>query len=734
MRSVGHSVPRIDALAKASGEALYPGDYNFDNQLYMKVVFADRVHARILRVETTNAEAYPGVLAVILANDVPNNEYGLIVNDQPVLCGIGSPKPYSDRVRFYADNVALVVAESEEAARNAAKLIEIDYEDLPGLFDPRTAIKENNNLVHPDHGSNIFNSYRIRKGDVESAFAEADVVVEDYYETPYQEHAYLQPEAGVSYIDAEGRITVIVGGQWAHEDQEQIAHALNVPLDKIRVIYPAIGGAFGGREDMSLQIVLALAVYHLDKKGIRRPVKTVWSREESIIGHHKRHPYYIKAKWGAKADGKLIAAQMELIADAGAYAYTSSKVLGNATLMCTGPYSIPNVHVDAYSVYTNNIPTGAFRGFGGPQGIFAAESQMNKLAVALNMDPVEIRMKNLLREGDLLSVGTPLPKGVSMEDVLRQCALRAGWKVIDEEWKAPDNLTDRKQNIGLGVACSYKNVGFSYGAPESCTAKLELIGQDRIEEAILYHGGAEVGQGSHTAFVQMASEALDLPLDKIRLVAADTSTSKSSGSVSASRMTFMAGNAINGACEQALIKWENEERPAIAEFTFRPPKTSPFDPETGKCEPNFSYGYVAEVVETFVDPDTGEVILNSVICADDVGQAINPLSVKGQIEGAVVQAAGYALMENFIQIDGIIKTKTLSTYLIPTILDIPVSIDSLIIEHKDPIGPYGARGMGEMPFIPLAPAVQHAIFNATGKWFNKFPFTAETVLLGLNEE
>jgi CO/xanthine dehydrogenase Mo-binding subunit len=273
-------------------------------------------------------------------------------------------------------------------AASACDLIDVDYEDLPVISNPLDAMQEDCPQIHPDRGSNVFCHYRIRHGDVEAAFKQADVIVEGEYVTPFQEHAYLQPEAGLGYIDAEGRVTVVVAGQWVHEDQEQIAHALNLPKDKVRVIYPAIGGAFGGREDMSVQIVLALAAWRLAQRGIHRPVKIIWSREESIIGHHKRHPYRLRAKWGAKRGGKLVAAEVEMVADGGAYAYTSTKVLGNATLLCSGPYEIPNVKVDAYAVYTNNLPTGAFRGFGGPQGLFEAEQQMNKLAEALGMDPV----------------------------------------------------------------------------------------------------------------------------------------------------------------------------------------------------------------------------------------------------------------------------------------------------------------------------------------------------------
>lgn len=728
--TVGRSISRIDAVAKVKGEAVYPGDIQMPGMAFMKILFVNRPHAIIRHIDTTKAEALAGVLCVLTAKDVPNNEYGLISPDQPVLCGPGSNKPFADRVRFVGDQVALVIAESEAVATKALSLIEVAYEDLPVVSDPLVAMQLESPKLFPDRDSNIFCHYRIRKGNLEAGFNQADVIVEGVYQTPVQEHAYLQPEAGVSYIDEEGRVTVIVGGQWVHEDQEQIAHALSLPLEKVRVIYPAIGGAFGGREDMSVQIVLALAAYRLAQKGIYRPIKIIWSREESIIGHHKRHAYYIKTRWGATREGKITAAEVEVIADGGAYMYTSTKVLGNATLMCTGPYEIPNVSVDSYAVYTNNIPGGAFRGFGGPQGAFAAESQMNKLAEALGMDVVEIRERNILREGSLLSVGTPLPKGVSIDKVMEACALKAGWIRGANGWERPvtSQSIEPSKKRGIGFAISFKNVGFSFGAPENCWATIELHGKEDIEEAVLYHAGAEVGQGSHTAFLQMAAEALNLPIEKIRLVASDTAYTKNSGSVSASRMTFMAGNSIRGAAALALAKWQNEERPAVATYQYIPPRTTPYDPETGKSEPNFSYGYTAEAVEVDVDIETGQIRVRNVICADDVGKAVNPQQVQGQIEGAIVQAAGYGILENFIQQDGIPLTKTLSTYLIPTVLDVPDHVESLILEYPDPIGPFGARGMGEMPYLPFVPALTAALHDATGHWIDQFPLTPEKVL------
>jgi CO/xanthine dehydrogenase Mo-binding subunit len=737
MTYIGKSITRVDAKAKVTGEAIYPSDINLPGQLAMKILFAGRPHAIIKRIDLTRAMALEGVVAIYTAKDVPVNEYGLIMPDQPVLCGPGSPKPFSDRVRFVGDQIALIIAESEAIATRARALIEVEFEDLPVIDNVNDAMKPDAVLLHPDKGSNEFCHFRIRSGDMETAFASSDVIIERTYHTPVQEHAFLQPEAGIGYLDEEGRITVVVGGQWTHEDQEQIAHALGLPLEKVRVIYPAIGGAFGGREDMSVQIVLGLAVMRLNEAGIQRPVKITWTREESILGHHKRHAYEIDAKWGATKEGKILAAEIEIRADGGAYVYTSTKVLANAVLLATGPYEIPNIKVDGYAIYTNNIPGGAFRGFGGPQAIFEAEMQATLLAEALDMDAVEFRMRNLYKEGSLMSVRSVIPEGVSIRNVVAKCAKESGWSETPTGWKkafiAASESTNLNIKKGRGFACGYKNVGFSYGAPENCNARIELYGSNEIEKAVLYHAGAEVGQGAHTIFAQFTAESLGVPIERVELVLSDTGSSENSGSVSASRMTFMAGNAIKGAAREALLKWRAEERPAIASYTYRPPATTPFDPETGKCMPNFAYGYVAEAVEVEVNMETGEIKLTNVVCADDVGNAINPSQVEGQIEGAVVQATGYALLENFIQKKGYVKTSLLSNYLIPTVLDIPDKVNSIIVENPDPLGPYGARGMGEMPYLPFVPAVMDAVHDATGMWFHDFPLTPERVLRRLGK-
>lgn len=734
MAYIGKSIPRVDVKDKALGKALYPGDFNFTDQVYMKILFAGRPHAIVKAIDTSEAEAVEGVLAILTAKDVPVNEYGLIDTDQPVLCGPGSGKPFTDRVRFVGDQVALVIAETEKIADQARKMIKVTYEDLPVMSSVDEALSEDAVLLHPERGTNNFCHYQIRKGDVDKAFKECDVIIEGEYRTPVQEHAYLQPEAGVGYYDEQGRITIIVAGQWTHEDQAQIAHALNFPKEKIRVIYPAIGGAFGGREDMSIQIVLALAVLRLYERGIDRPIKIIWSREESVIGHHKRHACWLKGKWGATKQGEILAAKVEIVADGGAYCYTSTKVLANAFLQCTGPYKIPNVWVDADAIYTNNVPGGAFRGFGGPQGAFEAELQVSKLAEALGLDQVLFRMRNLLEDGDLLSTNSVVPRGCTIKPVLAALAERSGWDKTKTGWKAPEKMANSGViKRGRGLACAFKNVAFSYGSPESCHAKIELYGREQIDRVVLHHAGADVGQGAHSAFKQFAAEALDVPLEKIDLIVSDTALTGDAGSSSASRMTFMAGNSIKGAAERALSKWRAEERPAIAEYTFRPPPTTHMDDLTGECDPNITYGYVAETVELEVDTETGEITLLKVYCADDVGKAINPMQVEGQIEGAVVQAAGYTLTENFIQKNGYVVTDMLSKYMIPSVQDVPLEVESIILELADPMGPYGARGMGEMPFLPLPPAIVHALYDATGVWFHEFPLTPERVLRGLGK-
>lgn len=728
---VGQSVRRIDAVGKVTGETPYPGDFDREGQWWMKVRWSERAHARVMRIDTAPAEAMPGVKGVFTAKDVPVNEYGLVLKDQPVLCGPGSAKPGAENVRCYMDMVAIVVAETEAIAAEAARAIIVEYDDLPTVFDPVEAMQPDAPQLHSTLTNNIMCHYRIRHGDMDAGWAAAEVVVEGEFSTSYQEHAFLQPEAGLGYIDDEGRVTIVVAGQWTHEDQYLIAHALDIPEDQVRVIYPAIGGAFGGREDMSVQIILGLAVHRL-----RHPIKIQWSREESILYHHKRHPVTYRGRLGATRDGRLVAVEATLIGDAGAYNYTTTKVMGNANLMATGPYEIPNCHIDTYGVVTNNIPTGAFRGFGAPQACFGIEGLVNRMAEALGIDPLELRARNSIREGSILSVGTPLPPGVSMPEVLEALGRESGYFAREgDHWtrRPVEQPTNPMVRRGVGVACGYKNVGYSFGFPEQSWATIELHGATEIERVVVKHAGAEVGQGTHTIMTQIAAEAAGVPMEKVELIGHDTTAAGTPGSSSASRMTFMAGNAIRGAVREALVQWANEDRPAIAHYQYRPPKTTPYDPMTGKSEPNFAYGYVAQAAEVEVDLETGLVRVLRFVSVNDVGKAVNPQQVEGQIEGAVIQGIGYTLMEHLLSDQGRIRNPYLSTYLIPTVWDVPPVVKSVVLEHPDPIGPYGARGMAEMPFIPVAPAVAAAVHDATGVWIDQLPMIPDRMVAALRE-
>lgn len=739
---IGDSPIRPDAESKVTGRALYPGDIKYENMLAAVVVFSNQPHARMLSMDVSAARALDGVIAVLTAADVPLNEYGLTMFDQPVLVGVDGnarSEVASDISRWEADHIAVIVAESDAIARTAAGMLAVVWEQLPMTESVQEALSDGAPLLHPENGleTNAFYNYVLRKGDMEAGWDAADVVVEGSYELPYQEHAYLQPEACVSYIDDLGRITIEVAGQWTHEDQEQIAHALDLPADQIRVIYPAIGGAFGGREDMSVQIAMALATQKTAALGDHRPIRTQWSREESIVGHHKRHRASVTARWGATAEGKIVAVEADAYLDAGAYNYTSNKVLGNLHMSLAGPYSLPNVRVDSHAVYTTSTPGGAFRGFGGPQGTFVSEGQMNKLAVALGMDPVELRRRNLISDGESGVTHTPLPPGVSIREVVDDCASQAAWggpgastEPVQAFRSLPGSTAATRH--GRGFACAIKNVGFSFGFPERCEAKIVLDGDgDEPSSATLFHSAAEVGQGTHTALAQMAATALGLPIEAMKTVFSDTAETGDSGSVSASRMTFMAGNSILGAAEEAQKSWLEGERPAIGEFRYVPPPTDPLRPDGGPAVPNFSYGYVAQAVDISVDIETGHIRVDRVVSAVDVGRAINPALIEGQSEGAIVQAHGYALSESLQTEGGRITNPRLSQYLIPGIGDIPSSVETVIGEYGDPLGPFGARGMAEMPFIPYAAAITAAMYDATGVWFDDFPLTPTRVLEGL---
>lgn len=736
---IGASATRPDAPAKVTGEAMYPADRVPADALHAVVVFTNQPHARLVSLDVSGAEAVDGVVTVVTAADVPVNEYGLTMFDQPVLIGVdhtGRSAVPCDISRWEADHLAVVVAQTRSAADAGAAAIVAEWEELPLAADLEAA-RTDDVLVHEGHvASNTYYEMAIRKGDIDAGWAAADVIVEGTYELPHQEHAYLQVEAATGWVDDEGRVTVETSGQWTHEDREQIAHALDVPDDRVRVIYAAIGGAFGGKEDMSLQIVIALAVEKLRSLGIDRPVHGAWSREESIVGHHKRHRAVIEARLGATSDGTITAVEADVWLDAGAYNYTSNKVLGNTHLSVAGAYEVPNARIDSRAVYTHSVPGGAFRGFGGPQGAFVAETQMNKLAAILDLDPIELRRRNTLREGSEGITQVPLPAGVGLPEVVEACAVRAptnGPRVDAPPLRAVASLPDPGTAVrrGRGFAIGMKNVGFSFGFPERCEAEVHFHGSsddDRPASVDVFHGGAEVGQGNHAAILQMTADAAGVDLDRVEGHFSDTATSGDSGSASASRLTFMAGNSVLGATEEAEKAWREGERPAVGRFRYTPPPTETLDPVTGVGQPNFSYGYMAQSVDVSVDVGTGHIRVDRVVSVHDVGRAINPALLRGQIEGAVVQAHGYVLSENLVVTDGRIRNPRLSQYLIPGIGDIPTMVESVILELGDPAGPWGARGVAEMPYITYAPAVIAAVHDATGVWFDSFPLTPSHVL------
>jgi CO/xanthine dehydrogenase Mo-binding subunit len=724
---IGASVPKPDSRGKVTGATRYPADLVRPDMLRLKIVFAHRPHARILKIDASEALRHPGVVDVLTAADVPFNAYGLVDSDQPALCG--------DKVRYVGDRVAVVVAETAEAADEGARLVKVEYEDLPVVTDPRAAMYQDAPLVHEAHGTNVLGHVPIRKGDAAKALAEADIVLDGEFSTSWQEHAYLQPEAGIAYIDKAGRLVIETAGQWLHEDRRQVAAMLQLPEEDVIIRYAAIGGAFGGREDLSIQHLLALATWKL-----KRPTAIVWSREESMVAHHKRHPITIRCHWGAMRDGRITGVQAEVLADGGAYASTSVEVLKIATLFASGCYEVPNISVDGYVVYTNNIPCGAFRGFGAPQAQFAAESMVTRLAHALNIDPIEMRRRNIYREGSIEPAQQPLPPGVSALPVLERCV---------QEAKSRFNYgTPRQQPAqphlcrGIGIASGIKNIGYSFGYPEQSTACVELYGSDHIEHATVRVGAADVGQGAHTILRQIAAETLGLPFERpegggeaplIEMVTDDSSQAPNAGSASASRMTLMGGRAVHDAAAKALEKWQAGERPARAEVQYRPPETTGLDPDTTAGHPNYAYGYAAQAVEVEVNTLTGQVQVLRVISVHDVGKAVNRQQVEGQIEGCLAQAVGYALTEHFQMRDGHVVTPYFSTYLLPTSMDMPTEIYPIIMELADPNGPYGARGMAEMPLVPFAPAVATAIHDATGVWVSQQPMTPERVLAAIME-
>lgn len=743
MRAMGSSIPRIDAPDKTTGEARYSGDVPFSEFKWAHVVFADVPHARIRSLDVSAATAAPGVLAVLTDADVPRNSYGIVFPDQPVFCGVNSTDE-ARTVRWVGDKLCLIVAESKEAAVAAAEKVRVDFEHLPVIADPQAALLPEaphipgytaypKDFVGPS--KNVLHGIQIRMGDIKEGLGQADVVVSEVFTTHMQEHAYMEPEAGSAWKTPDGRIAVHSGGQWMHDDRKQIAWALALDEGRIKVSYAAIGGSFGGKEDVHMQVLLALAAYCTGY-----PVRGAWTRTQSIKYTHKRHPFRLECSLGALQDGTFTALQAMIYNDAGPYASVSHKVLGNAALSLGGCYDFPHVHVDGKTIFTNNTLGGAFRGFGSPQAAFAIETLINRLAVEIDMDPIALRLQNAWQEGALSITQTPIPPGCMAREVLL-AAKQQHDELKALEPKPADSKANagslpssaRRLAFGRGVATSNKNVGIGQGRTDQCHVWLELHGGAKIEEVWLGTAGAECGQGAHSAFRQITAEQLNVDVDQVQLKLRSTDDAESSGSASASRLTYFTGAAIEGAARQALQAWEEEERPARGEFTFVTNSTAAFDPETGTGNTVVDLGYCAQIADISVDLDTGHITVLQLISANDVGRAVNPQQIEGQIEGAVAQGIGWTLYEELQQTEGRILNPTFSTYLIPGVRDVPIQMVPVIVEGDAPNNPLNVKGMAEMALAPVAPALVAALHDATGIWMRDLPLTPENVWRALQE-
>jgi CO/xanthine dehydrogenase Mo-binding subunit len=737
MKQVGIEIPKIDALEKALGTAHYGADLPTQEPLYLKVVRSSKPHANIVRIETEEALRIPDVERIFTAKDIPGKSLvGAIKKDQPVLA--------SDRVRYIGDPVALIAATTEAALEAATKKLVVTYEDLPCISHPEEALLPYAPLIHEK--GNILSQFHLDKGDVQRGFKDAEVIVEETYTTTWVDHAYLEPDAGISYLDEDGRITVVCPTQNVHYDQKEVAAVLALPLDRVRIIQCATGGGFGGRLDITVQCLLALAVFHL-----KRPAKIVYSREEVFQVTSKRHPLKIQYKSGAKKDGTLTAVEVYILGDTGAYASYGGTVAVRSAVHATGPYQVPHVRVRSQMAYTNNSWSGAMRGFGIPQMAFAHESQMDLLARALKMDPIEIRLKNCLRIGSETATGQTMMASVGIGETLRKV----------REWRdcspiSKDDLPKPFVKRGIGVASMWYGIG-NTGIANPSAAQIEV---DPNGEVRLFTGVADIGQGSDTVLLQIASEATGVPLKEIRLIRADTALTTDAGATSASRQTYISGNAILNAIqnlkEEAIkeagqilevdgkdlsfkdgeIKWKSNPSVSISmkELAKRcgrvfrgeghfDPETTRLDPETGQGSPYAAYAFATHLAEVEVDIETGKVNVTRIVASHDVGKAIHPKNVIGQIMGGVAMGTGFALMEEFVPE----KTTSFVNYLIPTSKDVPEVIP-MIVEDGEPTGPFGAKGVGEPALIPSAPAILNAIADAIGQRIYHLPANLERVL------
>ncbi len=710
---IGESVPRVDGVPKVKGDFAYSSDLVAPGMLWGHTLRSPHAHARILALDLAEALAMPGVHAVLTHADVPGEKrYGLEFADQPVLA--------IDRVRYFGEPVAIVAADSPEQARRAAERIRVDYAPLPAITDMERATECDE--LHPEHPTrghgyhedprpNVLRRLVIRHGDPE---ARGEITVSGVYETGIQDQAFLGPESGLAVPDGEGGVDIYVATQWLHVDRAQVAPCLGLPLERVRIHLAGVGGAFGGREDLSMQIHGALLALHTN-----RPVKIVYSREESFTGHVHRHPARMWAEHTATRDGKLVAVRIRILLDGGAYASSSTAVCSNAACFACGPYAVPNALIDSTVVYTNNPPCGAMRGFGAVQTCFAAEAQMDKLAAALGIDPVELRLLNALAPGDVLPTGQRIGGALPVAEVIRRAAALEPpppEELPRDPLRLPGGAgnTTRGEGVrrGTGFAVGFKNIGYSEGFDDYCAARVRLFADGGAEVDC---AAAEVGQGVTNVILQVART--ELGVDDVRLAPHTTASVDSAGSTSASRMTWMAAGAVRDACRAALAERDARGGGDVdVERVYRHPRTTPLDPETGQItgeRAHVAFGVCAMKVVAEVDVELGLTRVVWIGAAQEIGRAINPQAVEGQIEGGTAQGLGLALMEEIQTRDGLITNASFTDYLIPTVLDMP-PVESVLIEDAEPDAPYGVKGVGEPPTVVSTAAVVAALRAATG--------------------
>ena len=744
---LGDSPLRPDGTLKVTGEFAYSSDLWHDDMVWGVTLRSPHPHARIRSIDVTEALRVPGVSAVLTAADVPGeNAVGLEHLDTPALAdGV---------VRYQGEPVALVAADHPETARRAAKRIVVDYEVLPAVTDPRRALDAGAPLVHASREDNLVRAMKIRRGDPAPT---APVVVALDFEVGMQDQAFLGPESGLAVPDGEGGVDLFVATQWLHVDQGQVCRVLGLPPEQVRLTLAGVGGAFGGREDLSMHVHACLLALHTGK-----PVKMSYARDESFFGHVHRHPAWLRYEFGAQPDGTLVYAKADILFDGGAYASSTGAVVGNGGTLGLGPYRIPSVHVDARGVYTNNPPCGAMRGFGCVQAAFAHEALMDELADRVGVDRVEIRARNGMVEGDLNITGQVIDSAAPVAELIRTVRdlplppEPEGERDIRELPGGASNTTHGEGVVrGVGYAVTYKNVGFSEGFDDYSTARVRLEAIAGEPVATVHTAAAEVGQGLITIEQQICRT--ELGVDQVVVHPKDTGVG-SGGSTSASRQTYVTGGAVKAACEAVrtsvlrraaallqrsdlgldgdkIVAESGEVVAGLAEVLDEPVEetvewrhrpTFPIDPETGQGNAHVQYAFSAHRAVVDVDTELGLVKVVALDTAQDVGRALNPDAVVGQIQGGSAQGMGLALMEEIVVQDGHVKNPSFTDYLIPTILDMP-PMQVKVLEYADPHAPYGVRGVGEPPTISSGPAVAAAVRAATGKALRRVPIRPEHI-------